>query len=133
MEAETKLKNEHINIRSLLAGFVGNILEWYDFTVYGYFATVIGSLFSPSEDKIASLLAAFGVFAAGYLVRPLGGVFFGIMGDRLGRKKALSMSILLMAIPTTLLGCPSNSRPMGMDVCGPSDFYSAASGHFRRR
>jgi len=56
---------------------VGNILEWYDFTVYGYFATVIGSLFSPSEDKIASLLAAFGVFAAGYLVRPLGGVFFG--------------------------------------------------------
>lgn len=105
MEAETKLKNEPINIRSLLAGFVGNILEWYDFTVYGYFATVIGSLFFPSEDKIASLLAAFGVFAAGYLMRPLGGVFFGIMGDRLGRQKALSMSILLMAIPTTLLGC----------------------------
>ena len=105
MDTETKSKNEPINIRSLLAGFVGNILEWYDFTVYGYFATVIGALFFPSEDKIASLLAAFGVFAAGYLMRPLGGVLFGIMGDKLGRQKALSMSILLMAIPTTLLGC----------------------------
>jgi len=105
VDTETKSKNEPINIRSLLAGFVGNILEWYDFTVYGYFATVIGALFFPSEDKIASLLAAFGVFAAGYLMRPLGGVLFGIMGDKLGRQKALSMSILLMAIPTTLLGC----------------------------
>jgi MFS transporter, MHS family, proline/betaine transporter len=105
VDANTQPKNDAINIRSLLAGFVGNILEWYDFTVYGYFASVIGVLFFPSEDKIASLIAAFGVFAAGYLMRPLGGVLFGIMGDRLGRQKALSMSILLMAIPTTLLGC----------------------------
>ena len=105
METKNNPKKESINLRSLLAGFVGNILEWYDFTVYGYFATVIGALFFPSEDKLASLIAAFGVFAAGYLMRPLGGAFFGIMGDKLGRQKALSMSILLMAIPTTLLGC----------------------------
>lgn len=105
MGTKNNPKNESINFRSLLAGFVGNILEWYDFTVYGYFATVIGALFFPSEDKFASLIAAFGVFAAGYLMRPLGGVLFGIIGDKLGRRKALSMSILLMAIPTTLLGC----------------------------
>jgi len=90
---------------------VGNILEWYDFTVYGFFATVIGALFFPSEDRIASLIAAYGVFAAGYLMRPLGGVLFGIIGDKLGRQKALSVSILLMAIPTTLLGClPTHAR-----------------------
>ena len=78
---------ESINIRSLLAGFVGNILEWYDFTVYGFFATVIGSLFFPSEDRIASLLAAFGVFAAGYLMRPLGGFFLASSGTNwVGRR-----------------------------------------------
>ncbi len=111
MVTKNNPKMESINPRSLLAGFVGNILEWYDFTVYGFFATVIGSLFFPSEDKIASLIAAYGVFAAGYLMRPLGGVLFGIIGDKLGRQKALSLSILLMAIPTTLLGClPTHAR-----------------------
>ena len=92
------------NRRSIIAGFFGNILEWYDFAVYGYFATVIGDLFFPSEDKISSLIAVFGVFAAGYLVRPLGGVIFGHIGDKYGRKKALYLSIILMAIPTTLVG-----------------------------
>ncbi len=111
MASRSTSRNDTINIRSILAGFVGNILEWYDFTVYGYFASVIGTLFFPSEDKIASLIATFGVFAAGYFMRPLGGLLFGIMGDRLGRQKALSMSILLMAIPTTLLGClPTHSQ-----------------------
>ena len=76
-----------LSIRSLLASFVGNILEWYDFTVYAYFATVIGKHFFPSEDRIASLIAAFGVFAAGYLMRPLGGFFFGVIGDKMGRKR----------------------------------------------
>ena len=94
-----------LHIRSLVAGFAGNILEWYDFTVYAYFATVIGKHFFPSDDKIASLIAAFGVFAAGYLMRPLGGFLFGVIGDKMGRKRALVLSILFMAIPTTLLGC----------------------------
>ena len=56
----------------ILAGLVGNVMEWYDFAVYGYFATVIGRLFFPSEDPAVSLIAAFGAFAAGFLVRPLG-------------------------------------------------------------
>lgn len=105
MTTQTADSVSHVHIRSLLASFVGNILEWYDFTVYAYFATVIGKNFFPSEDKIASLIATFGVFAAGYLMRPLGGFFFGIIGDKMGRKRALVLSILLMAIPTTLLGC----------------------------
>ena len=91
-------------LTSLIAGFSGNILEWYDFTVYGFFATVIGAQFFPDEDKVVQLISAFGIFAAGYLMRPIGGVIFGHIGDRKGRKKALLYSIFLMAIPTTLIG-----------------------------
>ncbi len=95
---------DKLNKRSLIAGFSGNILEWYDFTVYGFFATVIGAQFFPHEDKVVQLIAAFGVFAAGYLMRPIGGIIFGNIGDKKGRKKALTISILFMAIPTTLVG-----------------------------
>ena len=73
--------------RVTTAGVVGNILEWYDFAVFGYFAPMIGLQFFPSESHLASLIKAFGVFAAGYLMRPLGGIIFGHIGDRLGRKK----------------------------------------------
>ena len=97
-------KSPKISKRSLIAGFSGNILEWYDFTVYGFLATVIGSQFFPEEDKVVQLIYSFGVFAAGYLMRPIGGIIFGHIGDRQGRKKALLISILLMAIPTTLIG-----------------------------
>ncbi|MBE0575477.1 MAG: hypothetical protein IH613_06215, partial [Desulfuromonadales bacterium] len=64
----------------------------------------IGAQFFPSEDKPASIINAFGVFAAGYMMRPLGGVIFGHIGDRLGRKKALQISVAMMALPTFLLG-----------------------------
>jgi MHS family proline/betaine transporter-like MFS transporter len=90
--------------RTLASGFIGNVLEWYDFTVYGYFASVIGALFFPASDKIAGLLAAFGVFAAGYLMRPLGGVLFGWLGDRKGRVLALRISIIGMALMTGAIG-----------------------------
>src|SRR5215212_6476054 len=90
--------------RVIAAGVVGNVLEWYDFAVYGYFAPIIGRHFFPSDDPAASLIAAFGVFAAGFLMRPLGGVVFGHIGDRVGRKAALTVSVLAMAIPTFLIG-----------------------------
>lgn len=95
--------SNNLNKKSLIAGFSGNILEWYDFTVYGFFATVIGAQFFPHEDKVVELISAFGVFAAGYLMRPLGGIIFGYIGDKQGRKKALLISVLMMAIPTTLI------------------------------
>ena len=90
--------------RNTIGGVIGNVLEWYDFAVFGYFAPIIGAHFFPAENQLASLLNAFGVFAAGYLVRPLGGLIFGYVGDRMGRKQALQWSVLLMAIPTTMLG-----------------------------
>jgi MHS family proline/betaine transporter-like MFS transporter len=91
-------------LRLIAAGTVGNVLEWYDFAVYGYFAATIGRHFFPAEDPSTSLIAAFGVFAAGFLMRPLGGVVFGHLGDRVGRKAALLISVLAMAIPTFLIG-----------------------------
>src|SRR5215472_1737438 len=90
--------------RALIAGIAGNVMEWYDFAVYGYFATVIGHNFFPAKDKSSSLIAAFGVFAAGFLMRPLGSLVFGHIGDRLGRKLALTASVMVMAVPTFLIG-----------------------------
>lgn len=90
--------------RVILSCMIGNALEWYDFALYGYFATTIGSLFFPKFSPFASLMATFGIFAAGFIMRPLGGIIFGHIGDKIGRKKALLWSIYLMAIPTTLIG-----------------------------
>jgi MHS family proline/betaine transporter-like MFS transporter len=83
---------------------IGNALEWYDFALYGYFATVLSGLFFPSEDRLASLMATFGVFAAGFIMRPLGAIVFGHIGDNIGRKTALLWSIYLMTVPTALIG-----------------------------
>ena len=90
--------------RTVVAGAIGNLLEWYDFGLFGYFAPVIARQIMPPGDRLASLLETFGVFAAGFLMRPLGGVIFGYVGDRLGRKRALELSVLLMAVATTLIG-----------------------------
>ncbi len=90
--------------KNMLGGIVGNVLEWYDFAVFGFFAPVIGSLFFPSDDPLTSLLGAFGAFAAAFLARPLGGIFFGYIGDQFGRKSALQLSVMLMAVPTFLIG-----------------------------
>ncbi|MEK9661626.1 MAG: MFS transporter, partial [Alphaproteobacteria bacterium] len=98
----------------ILAGLIGNVMEWYDFAVYGYFATVIGHLFFPSEDPAASLIAAFGAFAAGFLVRPLGGIVFGRMGDLIGRKRALMASVVAMAVPTVLIGLLPTYETIGV-------------------
>ena len=88
----------------LFAGMVGNILEWYDFVIYGFLAIILGELFFPSEDPMVSLLKSFGVFAIGFIMRPVGAVLFGHIGDKYGRKKALTLSIILMAVSTTAIG-----------------------------
>ena len=106
-------QNRHTK-RSAIAGIIGNVLEWYDFAVFGYYAPIIGTLFFPSESKYAALIKAYGVFAAGYMMRPIGGVVFGHMGDRLGRKKALQVSVLMMAIPTACLGLVPNYDRIGL-------------------
>lgn len=88
----------------LAAGAIGNILEWFDFAVYGFFAVFIGRTFFPQTDPSVQVLAALSVFAVGYLARPLGGLLIGHIGDRYGRKTAMTFSVGAMAIPTFLIG-----------------------------
>jgi MHS family proline/betaine transporter-like MFS transporter len=100
--------------RAIIAGVAGNVMEWYDFSVYGYFAANIGRHFFPAQDTVSSLIAAFGVFAAGFLMRPLGGLLFGYIGDKMGRKMALTTSVALMAIPTFLIGALPTFQQIGV-------------------
>ncbi|NDH60930.1 MAG: MFS transporter, partial [Alphaproteobacteria bacterium] len=100
--------------RTVAAGTIGNFLEWYDFAIYGYFAAQIGATFFPREDPVAQVLAAFGIFAVGYLMRPLGGIAIGIIGDRYGRRRALALSVAAMAVPTFLVGALPGHETLGL-------------------
>lgn len=87
-----------------LAGIVGNAIEWYDFAAYAAFAPVIAAVFFPQDDPKVAMLLTYGVFAIGFLGRPLGALALGYLGDRRGRRFALLISIILITIPTLLLG-----------------------------
>ncbi len=99
--------------RNILAGAIGNVLEWYDFAIYGYFAAEIGRTFFASTDPVSQMLSAFGIFAIGVLVRPLGGALLGYVGDKVGRRAALICSVAMMAIPTFLIGLLPGYAVMG--------------------
>jgi MHS family proline/betaine transporter-like MFS transporter len=90
--------------RALAAGCVGNLVEWYDFALYGAFATVIAAVFFPTADPVSGLLSTFAVFGVAFLARPAGALLFAHHGDRLGRQRALAASILLMAVATAAIG-----------------------------
>ena len=79
---------------------IGNALEYYDFMLYGFFAAILAPLFFPSDTPGISFIVSMASYGVGFLARPLGGVFFGHLGDRWGRKNALSFSILLVTLPT---------------------------------
>jgi MHS family proline/betaine transporter-like MFS transporter len=100
--------------KAVIAGTIGNVLEWYDYSIYGYMAPVIGALFFPSSDPIATLLITFAVFALGFLMRPLGAVILGPYGDRVGRKKALSIAIILMGGATLMIGVLPTYQQIGI-------------------
>ncbi|MGB8242897.1 MAG: MFS transporter [Pseudolabrys sp.] len=107
------MNSAHIR-RVIAAGMIGNALEWYDFAIYGYFAAQIGRHFFPHHDPVAQLLSVFGVFAIGYLMRPIGGVLVGHIGDRFGRRTALIFSVIAMAIPTFLMGLLPGYQTIGV-------------------
>jgi MHS family proline/betaine transporter-like MFS transporter len=100
--------------RGIIAGVVGNMLEWYDFALFGFFAAQIGAHFFPATNPTASLLAAYGTFAAGFVMRPVGGAFFGWVGDKFGRKKALLWSVLAMALPSFAIGVLPSEATIGL-------------------
>ena len=100
--------------RGVIAGVVGNMLEWYDFALFGFFAAQIGAHFFPATNPTASLLAAYGTFAAGFLMRPIGGAVFGWIGDKFGRKQALLWSVLAMALPSFCIGLLPSEATIGI-------------------
>lgn len=98
----------------IAAGMVGNALEFYDFTLYGFFAPIIAAHFFPAGDPSVALIYSLGIFAFGFLMRPLGAAVFGHLGDRYGRKRALSLSVILMALPTALIGALPDHATIGI-------------------
>jgi MHS family proline/betaine transporter-like MFS transporter len=100
--------------RAIAAAVVGNVLEWYDFAVYGYLATIIARRFFPASDELTGLLSAFAAFGVGFVVRPLGGVLIGRLADRRGRKAALVLTIVLMALGTVGIGLIPDYHSIGV-------------------
>ena len=104
--AEATEAEKHAVLRKVTgSSFLGNFIEWFDYASYSYLATVIAMVFFPAEDRAVAVMSTFGVFALSFLVRPIGAIFWGNMGDKKGRKWALSVSILLMSGATFLIGC----------------------------
>src|ERR1700678_2771777 len=89
--------------RLIVATSIGNALEWYDITLYGYFALYVSKAFFPNDDPTTSLLLTFGTFGLAFLVRPIGGVVLGAYADRYGRKASLMISIMLMTVGTSVI------------------------------
>jgi MFS transporter, MHS family, proline/betaine transporter len=100
--------------RAIVAATIGNLLETYDFAVYGFFAIIIARLLFPAGDETVSLLSTVATFGVGFFMRPVGAVVLGTLADRRGRKFALSVTILMMAAGTALIGLAPTHASIGV-------------------
>jgi len=100
--------------KQIAAAVIGNALEWYDFVVYGFFASVLAQAFFPSRDETASLLLALATFGAGFCTRPLGGLFFGFYADRKGRKAALQLIMFVMTVAIAVIAFAPTYATIGL-------------------
>lgn len=92
-------------VKSVAAGTIGNILEWFDYGLYGYFAAILATNFFVAEDPMVALILSFMTFGMGFLVRPIGGIIIGIWSDKHGRMKAITFCVVCMGVCTFLMGC----------------------------
>jgi MFS family permease len=111
------LSRKQSRTRLVTAAAVGNALEFYDFTVYGFFALLIGKLFFPVHDPVGQLLLAVASFGVGFFTRPVGGLLIGMYADRAGRKKAMVLTLLLMALGTAMIAIAPTYAQAG--IAGP--------------
>lgn len=100
--------------KAIIAAAAGNVVEWYDWTVYATFALFFSAQFFPSGDPLAALLSTFAVFALGFLARPLGSVTLGRITDRLGRTTALTVSVTIVALASALIGLAPTAAQIGI-------------------
>lgn len=103
-----------MRIKSIIGSSIGNVLEWYDFGLFAIYSPLFAHLFFPSDDPHVALLIIFSVFAVGFLCRPIGALIFGYLGDRYGRVKTLRLSILMISIPTLLIGALPTYASVGL-------------------
>ncbi len=101
-------------MRSVIAGLYGNALEWYDFLLYASFAPIFADVFFPSKVHFVSLIATFSLFAIGFIMRPIGGLLFGHYADKVGRRKALIVSMSIMTISTSLIALLPDFNSLGI-------------------
>jgi len=109
-----KVKKNQSMVKAIVAGSIGNALEWFDYGLYGYFSSVIATLFFPSQDPLTSLMMTFIVFGVGFVMRPIGGMIFGHYADKAGRSKALSATVMLMGVSTFAIGCLPTYSQIGV-------------------
>src|SRR6202049_2858338 len=100
--------------RLIVAATIGNVFEWFDFVVYGFFAVTLAEVFFPTGDPTVSLLVTFGAFGLAYIIRPLGAIVVGGYTDRAGRKAGLLLSMALMMIGTTLMAVTPGYATIGL-------------------
>jgi MHS family proline/betaine transporter-like MFS transporter len=96
------------------AAVAGTVIEWFDFAIYGFMAPILAITFFPEGNRVAGLLQTFAIFAVAFALRPVGGAYFGMMGDRLGRKRVLALTVLLMSIATAAIGLLPNYATIGI-------------------
>lgn len=110
-----KPRSDNRQLRKVLASAaIGQFVEWYDFVIYAYSASILATLFFPSEDRVASILATFAVYAVGFVMRPIGAIVFGHLGDRVGRKNVLGIVILIMGAATFGIGVLPTYEQIGI-------------------
>ncbi|QFU91089.1 MFS transporter [Amycolatopsis sp. YIM 10] len=114
MPTPTLTDQDRVARRAALAAAVGTAIEYYDFAIYGYLAVVLAPLFFPGQDGLLGVLSTLGVVSSGFIARPLGGLFFGRLGDRRGRKAVLMATVTLMGAATTLTGLLPTFASAGM-------------------
>lgn len=100
--------------KNIIASFLGSISEWYEFVVYAFCAPFLAPLFFPTESKFLSVLSVFGAFAVGFLMRPLGALVFGYFGDKYGRQKTVSIAVILIGLPTVIMGIMPTYQTIGV-------------------
>src|SRR5665213_1109631 len=112
---EVALTQSRMRRRVVLASILGNGLEWFDFVSYGYFASIIAKVFFPAgSDHSLALMLTYATFAVGFVVRPIGGIILGAYADRYGRRRALSLLIVMMAFGTLTLGLTPSYASIGI-------------------
>jgi len=124
---------DKIEKKNLIAGLYGNAVEWYDFLLYASFAPVFAVIFFPTDNKILSLIATFTLFAVSFLMRPLGGILFGHLGDSWGRRKALIACLTLMTIATICIAITPTFLQLGIIATLLFSFFSTFARYSCRR